>query len=217
VPHADFFQAAPVSSNEIALNDAKIVLTRESIGVESLRARVVMGGQISARKGITFAASNYRQEELSGKDRAILDQTRHFPFVRYAISYLRDAVEMRKYRAHFGDTAYLIAKLERQSAVDEAQRIAVIADELWLCRGDLGANWVCEQWLKPCTLFRQIAMPIPALLGTGVGAHDRAPYPNAVGVCFSRNTTGGYRGFVLSIKRHQPYQELPPSAALFRD
>jgi pyruvate kinase len=153
VPHADFFQAAPVSSAEIVLNDAKIRLTRESIGVKALRARVVTGGEISARKGITFAASNYRQEELSDKDRAILDQTRHFAFVRYAISYIRDAAEMRKYRAHFGGTAYLIAKLERQSAVDEAQRMAAIADELWLCRGDLARSWVCERWLKPCRAF----------------------------------------------------------------
>ena len=140
VPHADFFQAARVSSKEIVLNDAKIKLVREAFGVESLRARVFTGGEISARKGITFTASNYRQEELNDKDRAILDQTRQLPFVRYAISYIRDAIEMRKYRDHCGETAYLIAKLERQPAVDEAQSIAATADEVWLCRGDLGAE-----------------------------------------------------------------------------
>ena len=98
VPHADFFLAAPVSSDEIVLNDAKIKLAREVIGAESLRAKVIVGGEISARKGITFAASDYRQEELSDKDRSILERTRHLPFVRYAISYIRDAAEMRKYR-----------------------------------------------------------------------------------------------------------------------
>ncbi len=103
VPHLDFFQAAPVSSAEIVLNDAKIKLAREAIGPESIRARVITGGELSARKGITFTASDYRQENLSDKDRAILEQTRHLPFVRYAISYIRDAAEMRKYRAHFGE------------------------------------------------------------------------------------------------------------------
>ena len=147
VPHADFFQAAPVSSEEIVLNDAKIRLVREALGAESLRAKVIVGGEISARKGITFAASDYRQEELSDKDRVIRDQTRHLPFVRYAISYIRDATEMHKYRAHFGD-AYLIAKLERQQAVIEALPIAMIADELWLCRGDLGAEIGLRRWLK---------------------------------------------------------------------
>ena len=57
---------------------------------------------------------------MNDKDRAILEQTRHLPFVRYAISYIRDAVELRKYRAYFGDATYLIAKLERQAALDEA-------------------------------------------------------------------------------------------------
>ena len=62
VPHLDFFQAAPVSSNEIVLNDAKIRLVQESIEPEKVRARVINGGELSARKGITFAASEYRQE-----------------------------------------------------------------------------------------------------------------------------------------------------------
>jgi pyruvate kinase len=163
VPHLDFFQAAPVSSAEIVLNDAKIRLVREAIGVESLRARVVSGGELSARKGITFVASDYRQEELNDKDRAILDQTRHLPLVRYAISYIRDALEMRKYRAHLGDAVYLIAKLERQPAVDEALHIAETADELWLCRGDLGAELGLRSMAKTVQRFSDTIddLPIP--------------------------------------------------------
>ena len=202
VPHADFFQAAPVSSHEIVLNDAKIKLVRESSGVESLRARVVMGGQISARKGITFAASQYRQEELGGKDRAILDQTRHLPFVRYALSYIRDAGEMRKYRAHFGDAAYLIAKLERQSAVDEAPLIAAIADELWLCRGDLGAELGLRAMAEAARRFSNMlgGLPIPALLAGQVLEHMvEHPTPTRSEVCtLYEALLKGYRGFVLS-------------------
>jgi pyruvate kinase len=223
VPHADFFQAAPVSSDEIVLNDAKIKLVREAIGAEALRAKVIVGGEISARKGITFAASDYRQEELSDKDRAIVDQTRHLLFVRYAISYLRDAAEMRKYRAHFGDTAYLIAKLERRSAVDDAQLIAAIADELWLCRGDLGAELGLRAMAEAVQGFSSTirGLPVPALLAGQVLEHMTGhPAPTRSEVCtLYEALLKGYNGFVLSdeaaIGRY-PIESCR-TAALFRD
>jgi pyruvate kinase len=223
VPHADFFQAARASSAEIVLNDARIKLAREAIGPEVLHTRVIAGGEISARKGITYAASNYRQEELSGKDRAILAQTRHLPFVRYAISYVRDAIELRKYRDHCGEAAYLIAKLERQPAVDEAQGIAAVADELWLCRGDLGAELGLRSMAEAARRFSDTIgdLPVPALLAGQVLEHmvDH-PAPTRSEVCILYEALlKGYRGFVLSdeaaIGRY-PIESCR-SAALFRD
>jgi len=202
VPHLDFFQAADVSSAEIVLNDAKIKLVRESIRPEQILARVLHGGEMSARKGITYAASDYRQEELTDKDRAILDQTRHLPFVRYAISYIRDAAEMRKYRAHAGGAIYLIAKLERQPAVDEAQPIAEIADEVWLCRGDLGAELGLRSMAETVQRFSNSIgdLSIPVLLAGQVLEHMvEHPAPTRSEVCYLYEALlKGYRGFVLS-------------------
>ena len=222
VPHADFFQAAPVSSDEIVLNDAKIRLVREAFGLESLRTRVLIGGEISARKGITFTASNYRQEELNDKDRAILDRTRHLPFVRFAISYIRDALEMRKYRAHFGDAAHLIAKVERQPAIDDARQIAAIADEIWLCRGDLGAELGLRSMAEAALRFSNSIgdLPVPVLLAGQVLEHmTEHPAPTRSEVCtLYEALLKGYRGFVLSdeaaIGRY-PIESCR-SAALFR-
>jgi pyruvate kinase len=202
VPHVDFFLAAPVSSDEIVLNDAKIKLVREAIGANSLRARVIVGGEISAHKGITFAASEYRQEEVSDKDRAILDRTRHLPFVRYAISYIRDAAEMHKYRAHFGDAACLIAKVERQPAVAEALSIAMIADELWICRGDLGAEIGLRSMAEAVLRFSNSIsdLPIPVMLAGQVLEHmTEHPTPTRSEVSYLYEALlKGYRGFVLS-------------------
>ena len=223
VPHADFFQAAPTSSAEIMVNDAKIKLVREAIGAESLRAQVVVGGEISARRGITFAASDYRQEDLSNKDRAILDRTRHLPFVRYAISYIRDAIEMRKYRAHFGQETYLIAKVERQPAVAEAVQIAEFADEVWLCRGDLGAEIGLRAMAETAQqFFISIGdLSIPVLLAGQVLEHmvEHAA-PTRSEVCYLYEALlKGYRGFVLSDEAAigQYPIESCQAAALFRD
>jgi len=201
VPHLDFFQAAHVSSDDIVLNDAKIKLVREAIGPESVRARVITGGELSARKGITFAASDYRQEALSDKDRSILDQTRHLPFVRYAISYIRDATEMRQYRAHFGE-AYLIAKLERQPAMAEALQIAEIADELWVCRGDLGAELGLRSMAEAVRRFSNSIsdLSIPAFMAGQVLEHmTEHATPTRSEVCYLHDVLrDGYRGVVLS-------------------
>jgi pyruvate kinase len=223
VPHADFFQAARASSVEIVLNDARIKLACEAIGSDVLHTRVVTGGEISARKGITYAASTYRQEELSGKDQAIFERTRTFPFVRYAVSYIRDAIEMRKYRDHFGEGVYLIAKLERQPAVDEVRGIAAAADELWMCRGDLGAELGLRAMAEAVRRFsNQLGdLPIPALLAGQVLEHmvDH-PAPTRSEVCtLYEALLQGYRGFVLSdeaaIGRY-PIESCR-TAALFRD
>ncbi len=223
VPHADFFQAAPVSSEEIVLNDAKLKLAREASQVDSLRARVLLGGTISARKGITFAASNYRQEELNDKDRAILAQTHHLPFVHYAISYIRDALEMHKYRSHFGNMVHVIAKLERQTAMDEARQIAASADELWLCRGDLGAELGLRSMAEVILRFSSSIgdLPVPVLLAGQVLEHmTEHPTPTRSEVCtLYEALLKGYRGFVLSdevaIGRY-PIESCR-SAALFLD
>ena len=47
---------------------------------------------------------------------------------------------MSKYRTHFGAEAYLIAKLERPTAMVNAMDIASASNEMWVCRGDLGAE-----------------------------------------------------------------------------
>ncbi len=44
VPHPDFFRAAPLSSGEIVLNDAKLRLRIESHAAETIHARVIQGG-----------------------------------------------------------------------------------------------------------------------------------------------------------------------------
>jgi pyruvate kinase len=202
VPHRDFFQAAAVSSGEIVLNDAKLRLAVESQRVDAICARVIQGGRIAPRKGITYTSSAYRQESLSAMDETVLGDTQHLAGVRYAVSYVKDAVEMAHYRAKIGASAYLVAKLERQPAIDEAAQIAMTADELWLCRGDLGAE--LGAWAMAATAFQfseQVrALRVPVLLAGQVFEHmTEHPAPTRSELCAAYDALmKGYRGFVLS-------------------
>jgi pyruvate kinase len=221
VPHRDFFRAASMSSGEIVLDDAKIRLALEAQHDDALSARVIMGGAILPRKGITYTASRYRQESLTETDRAILEITKPLPGIRYAVSYVRDALEMAQYRAQIG-AAHLIAKLERQPAVDEATGIAASADELWLCRGDLGAELGGRAMADAVYHFshRVSTIAVPVLLAGQVFEHmTEHSNPTRSEVCAAYDALrNGYRGFVLSdetaIGRH-PVDSCR-MAALFR-
>jgi pyruvate kinase len=202
VPHTDFFRAASGSSGEIVLNDAKLRLGVESQSADTLRVRVITGGTILPRKGITYTASVYRQESLSEMDHAVLRHTQHFAGVHYAMSYVKDAVEMGHYRAQVGRSTYVIAKLERQPAVDEAGQIAESADELWLCRGDLGAELGTKAMAAAVYRFsdRVSGMSVPVLLAGQIFEHmTEHPTPTRSEVCALYDALmKGYRGVVLS-------------------
>lgn len=202
VPHADFFRAAPLSGRGLLLNDAKIRLEVEHSESDSMRACVLQGGEISPGKGITYLCSDYRRESLGEKDQRILDRTRDRGFVRYAISYVKDAAEMAKYRALIGPAVHLIAKLERELAVSEAAGIASSADELWICRGDLGAELDFRGMAEAVHRFSGLVGTLPArsLLAGQVLEHmAEHPSPTRSELCYLYDALlRGYRGVVLS-------------------
>lgn len=208
VPHPDFFKAANFSSSEVVLNDAKIHLDITSIKEREIKARVKMGGEILPRKGITYLASQYRVETLSVKDQEILRQTAPLSFLRFALSYGKDALEVENFTREVGRArpaspkAYLIAKLERQPAVDECAQIAPLVDELWLCRGDLGAELGLPAMAEAAHRFaRQLRdLPVQAILAGQVLEHMTTSLsPTRAEICGLYDAlTQGYQGVVLS-------------------
>jgi pyruvate kinase len=202
VPHGDFFRAAACSSGEIVLNDAKCVLTVERVEGARLSARVARGGEVSPHKGITLTGSTYRRESLSEKDREIVSRTRALADTRYALSYVRDAAEMASYRRALGESAHLAAKLERDTALHEAGAVARFADELWLCRGDLGAEMGMRAMARAVHRFtRGVArLPVPVLLAGQVLEHmTESSSPTRSEICYLHDAlAAGFRGVVLS-------------------
>jgi len=202
VPHPDFFVAARSSSGEIAVNDGRVILQIESIGEQRISARVVRGGEVTTGKGITIVGSRYRKEELNDKDRRVVELSRAYPFVRYALSYVKDAGEMRNYKDLFDPSTYLVAKLERASAVRQAERIARAADELWICRGDLGAEMGAAAMAEEVFRFSKLVERIPKpvfLAGQVLEYMTEHPTPTRSEISYLYEVLlRGFRGIVLS-------------------
>jgi pyruvate kinase len=202
VPHEDFFRAAYLSDGTIVLNDAKVTLEMERNEPHRVETIVTRGGEVSSFKGITLTRSRFRKESLSEKDAEVIARTRRLSHLRYALSYVKDAEEMQNYRSLIGRELHLIAKLERPDAIAQAAEIARSADELWLCRGDLGAEMGLRDMARAAHEFSmQVpSLPVPVMLAGQVLEHmTEHETPTRAEVCALFDALrAGYRGVVLS-------------------
>jgi pyruvate kinase len=202
VPHEDFFRAANLSDGTIVLNDAKVTLEMERNEPHRVETIVTRGGEVSAFKGITLPRSRFRKESLSEKDAEVIARTRRLSHLRYALSYVKDAEEMQNYRSLIGRELHLIAKLERPDAIGQAAEIAQSADELWLCRGDLGAEMGLRDMARAAHEFStQVpSLAVPVMLAGQVLEHmTEHETPTRAEVCALFDAlSAGYRGVVLS-------------------
>lgn len=212
VPHASFFEALGRSAGEIRMNDAKVILEAEDPAAgPPVSAIVRRGGSVSTGKGVAVPGSTYRRETLSEKDATIVDRGRVFSRVRFAVSYVRDAEEMQSYRRLLGAGIYLVAKLERRTAVAAARSIAGSCDELWICRGDLGAEVGPAEMARSVRRFTNDVLPqtgggaakavaVPIILAGQVLEHmSEHAIATRSELCYLHDALqSGYEGVVLS-------------------
>lgn len=202
VPHEDFFEAASTCDGVIRLNDARVELEIESTEADRLQCVVLRGGPVAARKGISLPGSTYRREGLLPKDEEILRRTRALPGISYAISYVRDSQEMTSLVTAVPTEATVIAKIERPESLASVQEISRAAGEVWLCRGDLGAEIGGIQMAREVHRFSRAVkeLPVPAILAGQVLEHMTGnPEPTRSELCHLYDTLmAGFAGVVLS-------------------
>lgn len=138
VPHQHFFNELQ-SGDLITLNDAKILLKILKPLKHRAEAKVIVNGAFLSYKGINRQVHPIFFEGLSEKDIRLITICQKYTFVEYAFSFVYDGNEEKKIRPHLGDNR-LIAKIERPEALENLTFIDSEFDELWFCRGDLGAQ-----------------------------------------------------------------------------
>jgi pyruvate kinase len=163
---------------------------------------VSRGGAVSRRKGISLPGSSYRREGLLPKDEEILRRTGGETGVSYALSYVRDGEEMANLAAALPDRTSTIAKIERPEAVASVREISGVAGELWLCRGDLGAEIGGVAMAREVHRFAELVsqLPVPSILAGQVLEHmTGSPEPTRSELCHLYDALlAGFSGVVLS-------------------
>jgi pyruvate kinase len=134
------------ASDRLLLDDGRLALEVVSVGKDSLKARVIVGGALSAHKGINLPGVRLRIPGFTEKDQADLTFGLEHDVDAVAVSFVRSAADVRHVRQAMeagskgGRLPLLIAKLEKPEALADLDAILAIVDGVMVARGDLGVE-----------------------------------------------------------------------------
>jgi len=124
----------------VYLDDGKIKLRIAEVKSNYVLAEVIVGGELSSRKG--FSADNIRFDNFTvgKKDKEALRIMHLIGADIIAVSFVQTAADMRKVRKLLpkGYDPAFVAKIETKEGVENAEEILKESDGLMVARGDLG-------------------------------------------------------------------------------
>ncbi|CCO22032.1 pyruvate kinase [Maridesulfovibrio hydrothermalis] len=128
---------------EVSLSDGMLQFkVTETIEKDKLyRLEAQNGGLLSSRKGITFPGKNIALAAFTDKDRVDLTGCIDIGVDAVAMSFVQTASDVEDVQAEIAKRGVwlpVIAKIERQNAVDNIEDILKVADGIMVARGDLG-------------------------------------------------------------------------------
>ncbi|MCP5329255.1 MAG: pyruvate kinase [Steroidobacteraceae bacterium] len=127
----------------LLLNDGLIVLEVTGIRGTRIDTRVVSGGELSNRKGVNRKGGGISAPALTDKDFEDIRFAAAEQLDYVALSFVRDAADIRQARKlldQAGSSARIVAKVERQEAIQHLSGIVDVADVVMVARGDLGVE-----------------------------------------------------------------------------
>ena len=144
LPHPEIFQAlAP--GVQLLLDDGKVRLEVESCEPGQARTRVVVGGPLSDRKGVSVVGAVLPLSALTPKDRTDLAYALELGADWIALSFVQRPEDVEEIRGIVAGRAGVISKLEKPSAIEHLDAIVALSDAVMVARGDLGVEMPPEQ------------------------------------------------------------------------
>jgi pyruvate kinase len=131
------------SGDTLLLNDGLIAFEVTGVRGTRIDCRVVLGGELSNRKGLNRKGGGISAGALTDKDRADLRFAAANKIDYVALSFVRDAEDVREAKSLLraaGSDARVIAKIERHESVENLDEIIAAADGLMVARGDLAVE-----------------------------------------------------------------------------
>jgi pyruvate kinase len=132
----------------VLLADGIISLVAEKNDGKAVTCKIIKGGRLRSKVGIAFPESPVDTPATTTKDMDDLTFGIKHGVDFVAISFVRDASDIRKVRdkvKELGGDVHLIAKIERKDAIKNLDEIAELSDGLMVARGDLGLELPLEQ------------------------------------------------------------------------
>ena len=128
----------------VLVNNGLVIFTVERIEGTEIHCRVVVGGELSDRKSMSFPHKVLEQVYLSeqDKDDLLFGIRNGIDFVAASfVSRRQDVLDVRKFLdAHGGQDIEIIAKIENQTGIDNVEEICEVCSGIMIGRGDLGVE-----------------------------------------------------------------------------
>lgn len=143
LPHPEIITALKPGM-DLLLDDGKLRLRVIAKHADAIETTVLNGGELSDRKGVNVPQAVLDLSPLTAKDRSDLSFGLELGVDWVALSFVQRPEDIREARTLIGDKAYLMAKIEKPSAVTQLREIAELSDAIMVARGDLGVEVPAE-------------------------------------------------------------------------
>ncbi|GIX14813.1 MAG: pyruvate kinase [Paracoccaceae bacterium] len=139
LPHPEIFAALREGAT-LLIDDGKLRFRVLSVGEQVAEAEVVVGGEVSDRKGVNLPDVILPLRALSEKDRNDLEFACRLGVDWIALSFVQRPEDVAEARELVDGRARIIAKIEKPAAVQKFEAILAEADAIMVARGDLGVE-----------------------------------------------------------------------------
>ncbi len=139
LPHPEIF-AALHEGMELLVNDGAIRLRVDKFTPNTAQCTVLVGGKLSAKKGVNVPGVTLPISALTPKDRADLQTAEMLGADYIGLSFVQEPKDILELRSLMKSNAHIIAKIEKPSAIDHLREIIDLADVIMVARGDLGVE-----------------------------------------------------------------------------
>ena len=144
LPHPEIL-AALRPGHALLLDDGKVRLIAEETSPDHAVTRVVIGGRMSDRKGVSLPDTDLPVSAMTPKDRADLEAALVTGVDWIALSFVQRAEDVVEAKKLIRGRAAVMSKIEKPQAIDRLPEILEASDALMVARGDLGVELPVER------------------------------------------------------------------------
>ena len=131
--------------DRILINDGLIELLVRAVEARRVHARVVHGGPIGSSKGMNLPGVSVSAPSITEKDEADVRFACEHQLEYIALSFVRRADDVHSLRKLIPAGTLVVAKIEKDQALDNIEEIVQATDAVMVARGDLGVELPFER------------------------------------------------------------------------
>jgi pyruvate kinase len=131
--------------SRLLLDDGLLSTTVRSIKGDRVEVEVEFGGPLKSHKGMNLPGVEVSAPALTEKDREDAAMAKRLMLDYVALSFVRKAADLEELRGLLPKTTKLVAKIEKDTAIQNLDSILDATDAVMVARGDLGVELPFEE------------------------------------------------------------------------